>query len=51
MLKLNRQAVEAARSMRGQTLRAISPRLAEQGFVSTKGTPFTPSTVASMLKA
>jgi hypothetical protein len=22
----------------------------EQGFVSTKGTPFTPSTVASMLK-
>jgi DNA invertase Pin-like site-specific DNA recombinase len=51
MVKLNPAAVEATRTMRGQTLRAISARLAEQGFVSTKGTPFTPSTVASMLKA
>ena len=51
MAKLNPAAVEATRTLRGQTLRAISARLAEQGFVSTKGTPFTPSTVASMLKA
>jgi hypothetical protein len=51
MSKIDPQVVEAARSMRGQTLRAISARLAEQCFVSTKGTPFAPSTVASMLRA
>jgi hypothetical protein len=33
-LKLNPRAVEAARSLRGKTLREIAARLAEQGLVS-----------------
>jgi DNA invertase Pin-like site-specific DNA recombinase len=49
-LKLNPRAVEAARSMRGKTLREIAFRLAKQGLVSRNGTPFQPGVVARMLK-
>jgi DNA invertase Pin-like site-specific DNA recombinase len=51
MFKLNPKAVAAAQSMRGQPLRTIATRLAEQGFVSQNGTAFSPSVVARMLKA
>ena len=50
-LKLNPRAVEVARTIRGQPLRTIAERPAEQGLVSRNGTPFQPGIVARMLEA
>ena len=49
--KLNPAAVEAARRLRGKSLRAIAAELAAQGFVSQTGKPFVPTVVARKLGA
>ena len=48
--KLNPAAVEAARRLKGKSLRAIA-ELAAQGFVSETSKPFVPTVVACMLRA
>jgi hypothetical protein len=48
--KLNPAAVEAARRLKGKSLRAIA-ELAAQRFVSQTGKPFVPTVVACMLRA
>jgi hypothetical protein len=53
ILERNPLIVQAAQALDGPhiSLRTIAAGLAEQGFLSERGTPFSPGVVAGMLKA